>query len=292
MDLLLAILIMKAGLTSELVSNQVGVPAPSVEHASKELISYINDELQTEYISMTDLDPSSFNPTPSDEEEATPADFASINFISKLLYASNYDDEIASVDRVPLDPDSDFDKDEMEFIPATSRSFETRTWGDDNQSNVSFVKNGKVIINNVPRVNSLPTINNPQYVVNDKAFYIDRRPVTNREYRRFIQATGHKPPSHWPEGRLNNAMKDNPVVNVSYDEALAYAIWAKRRLPTQNEFNRAIKFNPSLRLSSPLREWTTTPGAPGKIYTIGYSSPVNSSTRDSQTGFRTVIYDQ
>lgn len=291
MDLFLAILIMKAGLTSELVSNQVGVPAPSVEHASKELISYIKDELQTEYLSMTDLDPSSFNP-PSDEEEATPADFASINFISKLLYASNYDDEIASVDRIPLDPESDYDKDEMEFIPGVTRSFETRTWGDDNQSVVTFVRNGQVIINNVPRYNSLPTINNPQYVVNEKAFYIDKRPVTNREYRRFIQATGHKVPSHWPEGKLTNAIKDMAVVNVSYDDALAYAIWAKRRIPTQSEFIRAIKFNPSIRLSSPLREWTTTPAAPGKLFAIGSSTPINSNTRDSQTGFRTVIDDQ
>lgn len=290
MDLLLTLLIMKAGLSSELVSDRAGVPAATVERAPKELISYIRDELQTEYLSMSDLDPSAFE-TPKDEDEPTPADFASINFISKLLYASNYDDEIASIDRVPLDPDSDYDKEDMEFIPGVSRAFETHTWGDTRQS-ITFIQNGRLTVNNVPRYNSLPTANNPQYVVNEKAFYIDSRPVTNRDYRRFVQATGHKPPSHWPDGKVPNAMKDDAVVNVSYDDALAYAIWAKRRLPTHAEFTRAIRFNPSLRLSAPLREWTTTPSSPGKLLVIGSSAPIDSGTKDSQTGFRTIIDDQ
>lgn len=73
------------------------------------------------------------------------------------------------------------------------------------------------------------------------SFYIDATEVTNSEYAQFVQATGHKPPSHWVKGKVPENAGSLPVVNVSYHDAEAYAQWAGKRLPTEIEWERAAK---------------------------------------------------
>jgi hypothetical protein len=83
-------------------------------------------------------------------------------------------------------------------------------------------------------------------------------------------------------------MKDVPVVNISYEEASAYAAWAGKRLPTESEIERAVKANSSFRLGAPVKEWTSTPGESGCHQQIGSGSTPD-ETRDSYTGFRLVM---
>lgn len=63
-------------------------------------------------------------------------------------------------------------------------------------------------------------------------FYIDVYPTTNVEYARFLQATGHRPPSHWVGGAWPLDLGNHPVVQVSWQDARAYARWAGKSLPT------------------------------------------------------------
>jgi formylglycine-generating enzyme required for sulfatase activity len=92
----------------------------------------------------------------------------------------------------------------------------------------------------------------PAHKVRVDAFYIDRYPVTNEEYKRFVDATGRPLPCYdvewarpegynWdPETRTPPKGKENhPVVLVSWEDANAYATWAGKRLPTEAEWERA-----------------------------------------------------
>lgn len=68
---------------------------------------------------------------------------------------------------------------------------------------------------------------------------IDRAPVTNARYAAFVAATGHRPPLYWPNGAFPETLADHPVVGVDFFDALAFAIWAKGRLPTELEWCEA-----------------------------------------------------
>jgi len=74
-------------------------------------------------------------------------------------------------------------------------------------------------------------------------FYIDRTEVTNAEYKRFIDATNHPPPPSpaWNGRDLLPGFADHPVTHVSYEDAEAYARWAGKRLPTEEEWEKAAR---------------------------------------------------
>lgn len=72
-------------------------------------------------------------------------------------------------------------------------------------------------------------------------FYIDVYPITNAEYAKFVKEKGAPPPSHWPGGKVPEGAGDWPVVEVSWDEAAAYAAWANKRLPSELEWEKAAR---------------------------------------------------
>ncbi|MBI1948796.1 MAG: SUMF1/EgtB/PvdO family nonheme iron enzyme [Deltaproteobacteria bacterium] len=77
----------------------------------------------------------------------------------------------------------------------------------------------------------------PRYV-DVKPFLIDKHPVTHRELKAFLDATATSPP--WG-GVYPEALADCPVVNVSHELATAYAAWAKKRLPSEVEWELAAR---------------------------------------------------
>lgn len=73
------------------------------------------------------------------------------------------------------------------------------------------------------------------------AFYIDAWPVTNIEYWRFLQQNNISPPPSWRRGSFPPEKAQHPVVGISWYEAMAYAQWANKRLPTSIEWKRAAQ---------------------------------------------------
>jgi rhamnogalacturonan endolyase len=79
------------------------------------------------------------------------------------------------------------------------------------------------------------------------AFEICDHPVTNAEYKKFVDASGAKPPQHWTAGRIPAGMEQLPVIYVNRYDAAEYVAWRSRtekrayRLPTAAEFEYAAR---------------------------------------------------
>lgn len=114
----------------------------------------------------------------------------------------------------------------------------------------------------------------PRHTVTVSAFEIDAAPVTNAAYARFVADRGYERPELWSEnGRawladsratspkywtgtehgwttqsmdvVTPLIPDHPVCHVCYYEAEAYARWAGKRLPTEQEWEIAASWDPS-----------------------------------------------
>jgi len=80
-----------------------------------------------------------------------------------------------------------------------------------------------------------------------EAFEILDHPVTNREYKTFVDASRSVPPLHWIKGRIPPGKEDHPVIFVNREDVAAYLNWLSKRddrqyrLPTSVEFEYAAR---------------------------------------------------
>jgi gamma-glutamyl hercynylcysteine S-oxide synthase len=79
------------------------------------------------------------------------------------------------------------------------------------------------------------------------SFYIDRTPVTNAEFSKFLNTTHYHPKDDhnflraWKNGRYPEGWDNKPVTWVSIEDARAYAAWSHKRLPHEWEWQYAAQ---------------------------------------------------
>ena len=80
-----------------------------------------------------------------------------------------------------------------------------------------------------------------------KSFWIDKYPVTNAQFKKFIDVTHHHPQDDlnflrdWQNGQYPEGWDNKPVTWVSLEDARAYAAWAGKRLPHEWEWQYAAQ---------------------------------------------------
>jgi len=160
----------------------------------------------------------------------------------------------------------------------------------------------------------------PRHKVYLHPFELSNRPVTNGDYIAFIEDGGYREPAHWLSDAWERLQREDwraplywrksdegwreytlfgerpidphaPVCHVSYFEAVAYAVWANARLPTEYEWEAAASLFPvegrfledaaprppapatgglrAMQLFGDVWEWTASP----YIAFPGYASP-------------------
>jgi len=86
-----------------------------------------------------------------------------------------------------------------------------------------------------------------RYRIHVAKFFIDRTPVTNAQFKQFLDATHYLPADDhnflrdWTNGTFPDGWANKPVTWVSLEDARAYAAWAGKRLPHEWEWQYAAQ---------------------------------------------------
>ncbi|MDP6750330.1 MAG: SUMF1/EgtB/PvdO family nonheme iron enzyme [Candidatus Poribacteria bacterium] len=108
---------------------------------------------------------------------------------------------------------------EMSFIPAGS--FEMR---DAMNETESWMENTR-----------------PVHTVTLDGFYMDKTEVTVGQFKAFLADSAHSWTGDWNDVNTYSPTDDHPMIDVTWDDAVAYATWTGKRLPTEAEWEYAAR---------------------------------------------------
>jgi gamma-glutamyl hercynylcysteine S-oxide synthase len=151
----------------------------------------------------------------------------------------------------------------------------------------------------------------PQQTVELEPFWIDRTPVTNAAFAEFVADTGAEPPKYWERdgsggwvrtamGRTEAVDPDHPVVHVDWHQADAFARWAGKRLPTEFEWEAAVRGADPERANldqlafgvSAAGTWADAPAESGAEQMLGDVWEWTSSDFEAYPGFEAFPYPE
>jgi len=102
---------------------------------------------------------------------------------------------------------------------------------------MTYVRGGNFMMG----INNGDVYEEPAHSVTVKPFFIDVYEVSCGEYELFVKSAPHSPPKGWQSENCPPGMAQAPVYNVTWYDAMAYATWAGKRLPTEEEWEFAAR---------------------------------------------------
>jgi formylglycine-generating enzyme required for sulfatase activity len=104
-----------------------------------------------------------------------------------------------------------------------------------NTTNMVLVESGNAIIGDDDWFEK----GHKKKIVNIPSFYIDKYEVSNRDYNTCFNAKVCRKPEYYGMKEVNSPMQ--PVVGVSFDDAATFCKWMNKRLPTEDEWEKAAR---------------------------------------------------
>jgi eukaryotic-like serine/threonine-protein kinase len=128
-------------------------------------------------------------------------------------------------------------RDFFDGAPKTGKKGTEIVFGKDG-SRMVFVPDGIVLVGALIDDEAVFTSEKPINAVKTSAFYIDRFPVTIKQFMQFLRETNYDYPH---KETLDSRYDNHPIVNITWYDALTYARWAGKRLPLEIEWEKAAR---------------------------------------------------